>query len=111
MAFQGVGKPKLFLINVKQSLSDHFVQGGIMVEYKHQVEHCFINTFSSFKFQTYLSACKMEKNRHYLSRLRVLWHTLRIERSPTLTPIHERICHTCNVLDDKFHFALVCPFY
>lgn len=61
MAFQGVGKPKLFLINVKQSLSDHFVQGGIMVEYKHQVEHCFINTFSSFKFQTYLSACKMEK--------------------------------------------------
>ena len=42
-------------------------------------------------------------------------HRLRIEfgrwTRPRSTPINERICSMCNVLEDEFHFIFECPLY
>ena len=40
-------------------------------------------------------------------------HNLEIEvgryHRPRLTPLHQHVCRTCQVLEDEMHFACVCP--
>ena len=100
--------------NVKQRLSDQFIQGwderlNISSKaslYKH---------ISSFKFKPYLDICNIPKFRYSLTRLRVSSHMLNIEcgrwARPNIIPVNERKCQNCNVLEDENHFVLECSLY
>ena len=50
-----------------------------------------------------------------LSKLRMSSHRLAIESGrwarPTSTPINERKCVHCNVLEDEFHFVIECKLF
>ena len=50
-----------------------------------------------------------------MSRLRVSSHRLEIEAGrwtkTVKTPLVNRKCKMCNVLEDEFHFILECPLY
>jgi len=55
------------------------------------------------------------KFRVSMSCLRFLTHRLSLDTGrwtkPNLIPVNERICLTCNVLEDEYHFVLECPLY
>ena len=49
-----------------------------------------------------------------MSKFRASSHTLEIERgryTTPITPINERLCHKCNVVETEYHFLLNCELY
>ena len=67
----------------------------------------------SFGFEVYLSILTRQE-RAVLTRFRLSCHTLEIEmgrhhRPPI--PAEERLCDTCEVLEDEFHFLFHCQKY
>ena len=62
--------------------------------------------------ERYLSGVNIKKFRIALSRFRCSSHDLQIEKGRyTNTPREERLCKCCNtnVIEDEYHFLLVCP--
>ena len=102
------------LSNVKQRLSDQFIQGwdGRLNILSRASLYKYI---SSFKFKPYLDICNIPKFRYSLTRLRVSSHRLNIESGrwarPNIIPVNERMCQNCNVLVDEYHFVLECSLY
>jgi len=66
-------------------------------------------------YHPYLDAVNISKFRISLSQLRMSSHRLCIETGswhrPNQTPVSERICHVCSILEDEYHFVLVCSLY
>ena len=112
--FQEIGETKLFLSIAKQRIKDQFLQNwnGRLSNssranlYKH---------ISNFKLQSYLNILNITKFRVSITRLRVSSHRLRIETGrwakPHATPVNERTCSECNVLDDEYHFVCECTLF
>ena len=77
--------------------------------------HFFYNRIAVFQFQPYLEKVNVLKFSQAFSRLRMSSHRLEIEADrwvkPNSTPLNERICTFCQVLDDKCHFILECSVY
>ena len=75
----------------------------------------FYINIAQFKYQKYLDVLKVEKYRNSLCKLRVSAHRLEIETGrwtkPNRTPLDDRICLICGVLEDEFHFMLECSIY
>ena len=75
----------------------------------------FYRNVCNFDLQPYLTICKVKKIRNAFTRLRVASHRLEIEagrwNKPNATPVIDRKCKTCNVLEDEFHFILECKLY
>ena len=75
----------------------------------------FYRNISSFKFQTYLNHCASDKIRYAFARLKVASHRLEIEagrwKRPNPTPVNDRICKSCSLLEDEYHFVLKCVLY
>ena len=69
---------------------------------------------TDFIIEPYLNLVKNYKYRKAISKLRASSHTLEIERgrytNPS-TPIPERLCSTCNVIEDEVHFLTECDIY
>lgn len=67
----------------------------------------------SFEFKSYQDAITVKKFRTALTRLRLSSHSLCIETGRYLksisTPINDRKCPFCNILEDEFVFQ--CPLY
>ena len=64
--------------------------------------------------EPYLYQVKESKYRIAISRLRASSHVLEIERgryTRPKTPITERLCPFCNVVEDEQHFLLICKTY
>ena len=62
----------------------------------------------------YLSLISNNKYRNAMSRFRASSHTLEIERgryTTPITPINERVCPKCNVVENEYHFLLNCQLY
>ena len=64
--------------------------------------------------ESYLDHVTIVKHLVALTRLRVSCHSLEIEvgryhRPPCVTPLRQRVCQTCQVLEDEMHFVCVCP--
>ena len=112
--FQGVGNDKSFLYNVRQRLTDNFIQNWNS-RLENSSRALFYKNIASFRLQPYLKACNIKKFRFSLSRLRMSSHRLNIESGrwskPTPIPIDQRICNICHVLEDEFHFVLQCEAY
>ena len=109
--YQDVGNVKLFLLNVKQRIRDHFIQGcsGRLQDSSRANFHKHVANFS---FQPYQEMLTIPKYRISVSKLRVSSHIVYIKtgrwRRPHSVLYHERKCHICNVLDDEYHFVLEC---
>ncbi len=78
-------------------------------------EHCSTEIFQTLEHQPYLDIIAVRKFRVALTKLRVSSHRLEIEagrwHKPISTPFDMRKCHICNVLEDEFHFVILCPLY
>ena len=64
-----------------------------------------------FGTEPYLRAVKNIKFRIAISKLRTSSHILAIERgryTNPKTPAHERLCHSCQKIDDEYHFVMEC---
>ena len=81
---------------------------------KYPILRLYNNIKSNFGRENYLSLIKNNKYRIAMSRFRASSHTLEIERGRytiPITPIGNRLCHICNVVEDEFHFLLQCQLY
>jgi len=111
---QGVGNYKLFLSKLNQRIRDTYIQetnNSFNTSHRAQLyRHLFDN-----KFSYYLDVVKIKKYRIALSRLRVSSHRLAVEsgrwRKPENVPFDQRVCASCNVLEDEYHFVLECNIY
>lgn len=66
------------------------------------------------EYEPYLDVIKNNKIQRTLSRFRMSSHDLAIEIGRyTGMDRHERICIKCNmnIIEDEYHFLLVCPYY
>ena len=111
---QSVGDIDMFLAILKQRLKDNFVQNWH--ERLHNSSRAlFYRTIANFEFQSYLDIFNANKLCQAMVRLRVSSHRLQIEAGrwsrPTRTPVNERKCLICNVLEDEYHFILECSMY
>jgi hypothetical protein len=66
---------------------------------------------TDIKLEDYLKLTKNFNNRHLLTKFRTSDHSLEIELGTyryKKIPRHQRLCKTCQVLDDEIHFFLQC---
>ena len=64
--------------------------------------------------ENYLICVQNPQYRNALTIFRTSSHTLEIERgrhTNPITPIEQRLCNVCLVLEDKFHFLLECNMF
>ena len=67
-----------------------------------------------FHTELYLDAVDNPKYRNAITRIRTNSHTLEIERgrfTKPKTPLTERKCSVCNVVEDEVHFVCACSIY
>ena len=111
---QGVGNYNAFISVLKQRLIDIFIQNWrARLEGSRRTNVC--KSFAVFQLQPYLDKVSISKFRHALRILHVSSHRLKVESGrwvkPIPTPFNERKCAHCSVLEDEFHFVLMCPVY
>ena len=108
---QGVGNYPSFLLVFKQRLTDNFVQ-NLQSRLTESSRALFYRNIFDFDFQFYLKCVNIEKYRTALSKLRLSSHRLSIETGRwNRTDIANRICPSCNILEDEFHFLFECNMY
>ena len=69
---------------------------------------------TTYELELYLDLVKNPKYRTAISRLRTSLHMLAIERgrhTRPITPLHRRLCPSCNEIEDEKHFVLDCLLY
>ena len=106
--FQEIGNTEYVLYIAKQRLCDQFVQYWQGRLEQSSWSRFYNNTFS-FKLQPYLYTLNISKYRYAMSKLRMSLHRLHIETgrwsNRRTTPLNERTCINCNVIEDEFHFV------
>ena len=110
---QGVGNVNAFLNLFKQRLNDNFTQNW-HERLSISSRAIFYINIADFKPKSYLNSIKVLKFRNSLARLRVSSHRLEIEAgrwTRPRTPVNERLCNTCNCLEDEYHFVIECCLY
>ena len=111
---QGVGSIAIFINIFKQRVKDIFSQ-----EWHARLDNSsrarFYNQISSFNYQVYLDKLQVDKFRKSLCRLRLASHRLEIETGrwtkPIKTPLEDRKCKLCGILEDEYHFVFECSLY
>ena len=97
-----------------QRLNDQYLQSWF-VEISESPKLCTYQKFKTeFVSEKYLNCVTNIKQRIALTRFRCSAHRLMIEEGRYRNIIrNERICTRCNlnVVEDEFHFLIVCPFY
>ena len=110
---QNVGNENIFVSLVKQRLSDNFIQNWNS-RLTDSFRALFYRNFT-FDYKCYLDTVTTNKFRFALSRLRLSSHRLEIETGrwarPNSTPIENRLCTSCQKLEDEYHFVLECVRY
>ena len=98
---------------VKQRIRDQFIQSfftDISANVRLHKYSCFKE---SFEYEKYLEVLN-SKERNVLCRFRCSGHNLMTEKGRHLNIERSlRLCQFCNanVIEDEYHFLLVCPFY
>ena len=77
-----------------------------------------LRTYNLFKkelrWENYLSCVQNPQYRNALTKFRTSSHTLEIERgrhTNPITPVEQRLCNVCHVLEDELHFLLECNMF
>ena len=111
---QGVEDYNVFILALKQRLSDNFIQNWHS-RLESSSRATFYSSVAIFQLQPYLEKINVVKFQKAVSRLRVASHRLEIEAGrwarPNRIPINDRICRVCNVLEDEYHFVIECRLY
>ena len=98
----------------RQRVSDHFIQNW-QQRLNESSRASFYRHICVFQFQPYLEKVVHKKFRNAISKLRLSSHRLHIESGrwnrPHPTPRENRLCSTCNTLEDEFHFIFECTLY
>ena len=111
---QGVGNINNFLYIFKTRVRDIYIQ-----DWHSRLENStrarFYINISNFEFQRHLEVLQIEKYRKSLCKLRVSSHRLEVEMGRWAKPnkilYDNRKCSVCNVLEDEFHFVIICSLY
>jgi len=112
---QGVGNEIAFLTLLRQRLQDIFIQ-----EWHSRLDlssraSLYRHLSNIFCYKSYLDTISVNKFRISLTRLRIAAHRLLIETGRWVKPnpiaLENRKCITCNLIEDEFHFIIVCPMY
>lgn len=105
---------KVQLDKVIERLYDHFLQSW----FSDLRNSSKLNTYTIYKevfeLEKYLCCISNIKHRIALTRFRCSAHKLNIEEGRYRNiERQERLCTKCNmqIIEDEYHFALVCPFY
>ena len=102
---------------IKRSIRSHFIstwKTDLQDQNKYPILRFYKNIKSSFGTEKYLSLLSNNKYRIAMSRFRASSHALEIERgryTSPITPVNDRTCHKCKVLEDETHFLLYCELY
>ena len=109
---QGVGNISNFLYIFKTRVRDIYIQDWHS-RLENPTRARFYINIANFQFQRYLELLKIEKYRKSVCKLRVSSHTLEVEMGRWAKPnkIDNRKCRACDVLEDEFHFIIVCSLY
>ena len=111
---QGVGNYDIFISCFKQRLTDTFIQNW-RSRLDQSSRPIFYKSFAVFELQPYLDNVNVYKFCNALSKLRMSAHRLEVESvrwvKPNPIPFNERHCLNCSVLEDEYHFVLVCPLF
>ena len=77
-----------------------------------------MRTYALFKFdfecETYLNAVRDRRYRTAISKFRLSWHNLEIERGRhciPIFPVTKRLCFRCQFIEDEQHFLVSCKLY
>ena len=86
--------------------------------FKNDCKYPILRTYRKFQtryeLEPYLYLVKNPKYRIAISKLRSSSHMLEIERgrhTGPVTPLENRLCPTCKVVENEIHFLLDCPSY
>ena len=111
---QNVGNVHGFISIVKQRLEDTFVQNWNS-RLNDSSRALFYRNLNNFGFKSYLDIVTTEKFRYSLTRLRLSSHRLEVETGrwpkPNAIPFENRLCSTCQRLEDELHFIFECSRY
>ena len=84
-------------------------------EIKDEVKHPILRTYriykTSYEMEPYLYLVKNHKYRLAISKIRASSHKLEIERgryTRPKTPVENRLCTLCKVVENEMHFLLNC---
>ena len=101
----------------KLTVSNHFKQNWSM-EVTNTHRHPILRTYLTFKkdfgLEKYLDVISNSHYRIAMTKLRASSHTLEIERGRYTKPktdVCERLCPTCNVIEDEVHCLVKCKLY
>ena len=99
-------------------LVNNFFKAGWVSDLNDLAQNPILRTYIQFKqefrSEPFLSKVKNLKYRAAISKFRASSHTLEIERgryTRPVTPVQERICAHCKVIEDEKHFLLDCSLY
>ena len=111
---QGVGNYNAFMSLLKQRLNDNFIQNWVS-RLENSSRALFYRCIAIFQFQPYLEKISVFKFCQALSKLRMSSHRLEVEagrwKKPNRVPLSDRICSSCQTLEDEYHFILECKIY
>ena len=99
---------QLQLNMVMQTIYDQFYQEFYATVNTASKMETFKTISKNFKFERYLTSVDINKHRIALSRLRCSAHKLMIEVD---IGILRAILCSMKVIEDEYHFLLVCPIY
>ena len=102
MRIKSIVKNK-FISDWLTKINDHSMYPGLRLYkmFKHE-----------FKIEPYLQNIKNVQLRKSFTRFRCSSHFLEIERGRYVGKLeNERLCSTCGIIEDEFHFVMICPLY
>ena len=112
--FQNVGNENIFLSLVKQRINDQYIQVWNN-SIQNSSRSSLYRYIANFTFQPYLDVLTIPKYCQAFTRLRVAAHRLEIEAGrwakPHRTPVVDRKCKFCELLEDEYHFVMECDLY
>ena len=120
--------------NYKIDIVNANYSNNVKIAVKNDIKNVFIETWKSklqsltsnsslrtyrifknnFEVEPYLTLIKKTKYLTAFARFRAGSHTLEIERgryTNPRTPIEERLCASCNTIEDEKHFLIKCKMY
>ena len=92
-----------FISKWLSNINDHSLYPGLRLYklFKHE-----------FACEPYLQNIKSVQIRKTFTRFRCSSHFLEIERGRYVGKLeHERLCSVCNIVENEFHFVMICPLY
>ena len=102
---------------IKRIIKDNFINRW-QLDLNDSEKYPILRTYRLFKrnfcFEPHLNLIKNANHRSALNKFRCSSHLLAIERgrhTKPKTPIENRLCFSCNIIEDEIHFLTNCKIY